>query len=145
MVCTPVLLYVSGTTQGLLELAIGTVFATTLAFVIHGLRFLLGGVTEIVISDEQIQFSKRKKSSSISWVSVASARFEMLNTGPWLELRTVSKVRHSLSLENFEPSALKEITMAVKKRIPKSIRIDKSWTFVARAKVSSGKKKRKIG
>ena len=135
VVAAPVLMFGKGF-HDIPSLIAGTIGAGALALAIYWVRGLVGGVKSITLSDDGVTISRKKGKVHLTWSDVTKARFETVNTTPWLTFTTAEKRKHRIGLEVFEEEKRKDITHSVMNSIPKKTTSTRSWILLNRVPIS---------
>ena len=139
MVTAPLFMYAVGI-RSILGLIASVLGAGLLAFALYAVRGLVGGIRELTISDTGAQLVRKKATIELTWDEISQAKFETVNTTPWLTFVTNEKKKHRICLENYKEDEQTQITELVMNHIPEKTTSTEDWIIGNRIPTSIIKK-----
>jgi hypothetical protein len=115
-----------------------------LAYGVYWVRGLVGGARAISFSHDQITIQRKKGVVVLPWDDVKEAKFETVNTTPWLTFYANNKKKCRIGLEDFDEKVRKDITDLVMHKIPEKTTSTEDWIIMNRIPISLVKKGIKI-
>jgi hypothetical protein len=129
-------MYFGAGVRNIIALAAIGVGAIALAYGVYWLRGFVGGTRAVSFSEEQIIINRKKGPVRLSWADVKEAKFETINTTPWLTFYEHSKKKYRIALEDFDESDRKAITNLVMNTIPGKTTSTRDWILLNRVPTS---------